>query len=56
MASNLIRLDVAPFESISQCLTESGKRPFSAAHFLGHGFGLIPASCRFASSAFPVPP
>src|SRR5258705_13771007 len=31
-------------------------RPFSATHFLGHCFGLIPASCSFASSAFPVPP
>ena len=30
--------------------------PFSATHFLGHCFGLIPASCSFASSAFPVPP
>jgi hypothetical protein len=29
--------------------------PFSAAHFLGHCFGLIPASGSFASSAFPVP-
>jgi hypothetical protein len=29
---------------------------FSATHFLGHCFGLIPASCSFASSAFPVPP
>ena len=24
--------------------------------FLGHCFGLIPASCSFAASAFPVPP
>ena len=29
---------------------------FSAAHFLGHGFGLIPAPGSFAASAFPVPP
>src|SRR5258705_12883032 len=33
----------------------SAGRPFSATHFLGHCFGLIPASCSFASSAFPVP-
>ncbi len=31
-------------------------QPFSAAHFSGHCFRLIPASCSFASSAFPVPP
>src|ERR1700721_1968410 len=30
--------------------------PFSASHFLGHGFGIIPAPGSFASSAFPVPP
>src|SRR5882757_10744675 len=30
--------------------------PFSAAHFPGHCFRLIPASCSFATSAFPVPP
>ncbi|PYT72752.1 MAG: hypothetical protein DMG39_08840 [Acidobacteria bacterium] len=30
--------------------------PFSAAHFPGHFFGLIPASGSFAASAFPVPP
>jgi hypothetical protein len=36
--------------------TESGMRPFSSAHFLGHGFGLIPAPGSFAASAFPVPP
>jgi hypothetical protein len=34
----------------------SVRHPFSATHFLGHCFGLIPASCSFASSAFPVPP
>ena len=28
----------------------------SATHFLDHCFGLIPASCSFTSSAFPVPP
>jgi single-strand DNA-binding protein len=27
-----------------------------ASHFLGHGFGIIPAPGCFASSAFPVPP
>ena len=32
------------------------RRPFSATHFPGHCFGLIPASCSFTSSAFPVPP
>ena len=37
-------------------LLSSAGRPFSAAHFLGHCFGLIPASVSFASSAFPVPP
>src|SRR5256714_15384700 len=31
-------------------------RPFSAAHFSGHCFRLIPASCSFVASAFPVPP
>src|SRR5258708_29443145 len=31
-------------------------RSFSATHFHGHCFRLIPASCSFASSAFPVPP
>jgi hypothetical protein len=31
-------------------------QPFSAAHFSGHCFRLIPASCSFAASAFPVPP
>src|SRR5260370_5326022 len=30
--------------------------PFSATHFLGHGFGLIPAPGSFAASAFTVPP
>jgi hypothetical protein len=30
--------------------------PFSATHFPGHCFRLIPASRSFASSAFPVPP
>jgi hypothetical protein len=30
-------------------------QPFSAAHFLGHGFGPIPAPGSFACSAFPVP-
>ncbi len=29
---------------------------FSATHFLGHGFGLIPAPGSFAASAFTVPP
>src|SRR5260221_10234515 len=37
-------------------LPGSAGRPFSATHFLGHCFRLIPASCSFASSAFPVPP
>src|SRR6267378_3112499 len=33
------------------------RRPaFFSAHFSGHCFRLIPASCSFASSAFPVPP
>jgi hypothetical protein len=43
-----IRTDELQYFSVSQ--------PFSATHFLGHCFGLIPASCSFASSAFPVPP
>src|SRR6266550_7543824 len=30
--------------------------PFSAAHFSGHRFRLVPASGSFAASAFPVPP
>src|SRR5258708_36404625 len=29
---------------------------FLPLFFLGHGFGLIPASGSFAASAFPVPP
>jgi len=29
--------------------------PISAAHFLGHSFGIIPAPCVLASSAFSVP-
>src|SRR5438552_2036824 len=29
---------------------------FLCRAFPGHGFGPIPASCSFASSAFPVPP
>ena len=37
-------------------LPSSAGRPFSVTHFLGHCFGLIPAPCSFASSAFPVPP
>ena len=37
-------------------LLSSAGRPFSATHFLGHCFGLIPASGSFASSTFPVPP
>jgi hypothetical protein len=37
-------------------LPSSAGRPFSATHFLGHCFGLIPASGSFAASAFPVPP
>src|SRR5271169_2643113 len=32
------------------------RHPFSAAHFPGHCFGLIPASCSFTASAFPVLP
>jgi hypothetical protein len=37
-------------------LLSSAGQPFSAAHFSGHCFRLIPASCSFAASAFPVPP
>src|SRR4029077_18557883 len=37
-------------------LPSSVGKPFSDAHFSGHCFRLIPASCSFASSAFPVPP
>jgi len=36
--------------------SQFSRHPFSATHFLGHCFGLIPASGSFASSAFPVPP
>jgi len=32
-----------------------GTSTFSAAHFLGHCFGLIPAPGSFAAPAFPVP-
>jgi hypothetical protein len=34
----------------------SVRHHFSAAHFPGHCFRLIPASGSFAASAFPVPP
>ena len=48
-------------------LAESSRPPFSAAHFLGRGFGIVPSSgspgkqsgthrARFASSALTVPP
>jgi hypothetical protein len=37
-------------------LPGSAGQPFSAAHFSGHCFRLIPASHSFAASAFPVPP
>ena len=37
-------------------LSSSAGQPFSTAHFSGHCFRLIPASCSFAASAFPVPP
>jgi hypothetical protein len=37
-------------------LSNSVGQPFSATHFSGHCFRLIPASGSFASSAFPVPP
>jgi hypothetical protein len=37
-------------------LPSSVGQPFSAAHFSGHCFRLIPASGSFAASAFPVPP
>jgi len=43
----------------SQCrmiFSESSRRPFSAAHFLGHCFRLILAAGSFASSAFPFAP
>jgi hypothetical protein len=33
-----------------------GSRSFSAAAFLGHGSGIIPAPGGFTASAFPVPP
>src|SRR3981189_164109 len=36
-------------------LPSSAGRPFSATHFLGHCFWLIPASGSLPSSAFPVP-
>jgi len=37
-------------------VTDSRYIHLSAAHFLGHCFGLIPAPGSFAASAFPVPP
>src|SRR6267154_1096454 len=37
-------------------LVKSSRPPFSAVHFPGHCFGLIPGPGSFASSAFPVPP
>jgi Single-strand binding protein family len=36
--------------------SQFSRAAFSAAHFSGHCFRLISASCSFASSAFPVPP
>jgi hypothetical protein len=56
--------DIHPFSALTwlRCLdprailTESRTWAFSATHFPGHCFRLIPASCSFASSAFPVPP
>jgi hypothetical protein len=36
-------------------LPSSAGRPFSATHFLGRCFGLVPASCSFAACAFAVP-
>jgi len=44
---------VRPVESLS--LIEV-RCPFSAASFLGHRFGIIPAPGAIASSAFSVPP
>src|SRR4029077_21074950 len=38
------------------CLSSPVSQPFSAAHFSGHCFRLIPASGSFTASAFPVPP
>src|SRR5579859_529836 len=37
-------------------LPSSVGHPYSAAHFSGHCFRLIPASSSFPASAFPVPP
>src|SRR5258706_1398027 len=37
-------------------LPSSVRHSFSAAHFPGHCFGLIPAPSSFASSAFTAPP
>jgi hypothetical protein len=43
-------------ESSYRLLSSPVSLPFLPLIFLGHCFGLIPASCSFAASAFPVPP
>jgi hypothetical protein len=55
--STLLRFSLAfLLLSIAQYLPSSVRHSFSATHFPGHCFRLIPASGSFASSAFPVPP
>jgi hypothetical protein len=44
-----VSADIAPIFPVQQAAL------FFATHFLGHCFGLIPASCSFAYSAFLVP-
>jgi hypothetical protein len=45
-----VSADTAPILPVQQASL------FLPLIFLGHCFGLIPASCSFAASAFPVPP
>src|SRR5579859_1621832 len=50
-----LRSDCWSADLLMLILVELGTKPFSAGHFLGHCFGLIPAPGSFAASAFLVP-
>src|SRR4051812_10737972 len=57
LALRIVRTDCSiQVCSLSRFSLSKVDHPFSATHFLGHCFRLIPASCIFAASAFPVPP
>jgi hypothetical protein len=47
---------MVPLTPSHPSLLSSVRHPFSATHFSGHCFRLIPASGSFGASAFPVPP